>query len=364
MPGDGPDRPTAPLSREAAQRRADRVAAFREELAELEGEGALVLTEEQRAALDRHHSGLLERLAGSFDVDRTDRQRRLSAGMKAATLLGALALAAALYTFLYRFWGGMPVALQVGVVVSLPLLLVAGMETAARHEKTLYVTLLLGLLAAAAFVIGLPVLASLLAVALPPGALLAWALFCGALAYGYGLRLLLVAAVFSVLGWVGTIAGPTDGCVWEALGHRPEAFLPAGALLLAVPRLVRDDARPAFAAVHRTFGLLALFLPILVLGRVGNASVLPLGAETVEAGYQLLGFVLAAVAVWLGARAGLPGVTNVAAGAFLVYLYVKLYDWWWAFLPRWVFFLVLGFVAVGLLVLLRLLHARSRRVPA
>ena len=34
--------------------------------------------------------------------------------MKAATLLGALALAAALYTFLFRFWGGMSVALQAG----------------------------------------------------------------------------------------------------------------------------------------------------------------------------------------------------------------------------------------------------------
>ena len=35
-----------------------------------------------------------------------------------ALLLGVLAvtLAAALYTFLYRFWGGMPAALQAGVV--------------------------------------------------------------------------------------------------------------------------------------------------------------------------------------------------------------------------------------------------------
>ncbi len=359
-PGSG----TTPSSREEAQRRVDRIGAFREELADLDREGALRLTEEQRGALDRHHARLLERLARTFDVDRTERQKRLSAGMKVATLLGALALAAALYTFLYRFWGGMPVALQAGAVVALPLLLVAGMEIAARREKTLYVTLLLGLLAGASFVIGLPVLAGLFNVALPPAALLAWAAFCGALAYAYGLRLLLVAAILFALGFAGTLAGPTEHCVWEAFGHRPEAFLPAGVLLIAVPRLAPHRALAGFPPAFRTLGLLALFLPILILGRAGNASVLRLDPGTVEAGYQLLGFVLAALAVWLGVRSAWPEVTNVAGGAFVVYLYVKLYDWWWAFLPRWVFFLLLGLVAVGLLLLLRRFHSLSRRSPA
>ncbi len=357
-----PGRPFA--SREEAQQRADRIGAFREELAALESEGALLLTEEQRAALDRHHTALLEQLARAFDVDRTARQKRLSAGMKVATLLGALALAAALYTFLYRFWGGMPVALQAGVVVAFPLLLVAGMELAARRERTLYVTLLLGLLAGASFVIGLPVLAAVFNTALPPAALLAWAAFCGALAYAYGLRLLLVAAILFGLGFAGTLAGPTHLCIWEAFGHRPEAFLPSGALLLAVPALAPHRALPGFPPAWRTLGLLSLFLPILILGRAGNASFFRLSPGTIEAGYQLLGFVLAALAVWLGVRSARPEVTNVAGGAFVAYLYVKFYDWWWAFLPRWVFFLLLGLVAVTLLLLLRRVHSLSRRSPA
>ena len=356
---------TPPASREEAQRRADRIGAFREELAALEREAVLRLPDEQRSAVERYHAGLLERLGASFDVDRSERQKRLSAGMRVATLLGAIALAAALYTFLYRFWGGMPVGLQAGVVAGLPLLLVAAMEVAARREKTLYVTLLLGFLAGASFVIGLPVLAGLFGVALPPTSLLAWAAFCGALAYAYGLRLLLVAAILFALGFAGTLAGPTPGdCVWEAFGHRPEAFLPAGALLLAVPRFATHRALPGFPPAFRTSGLLALFVPILILGRAGNASALGLSPGTIEAAYQLLGFVLASLAAWLRARAALPLVTNTAAGAFVVFLYVKLYDWWWASLPRWVFFLLLGLVAVGLLVLLRLFHARSRRATA
>jgi hypothetical protein len=353
-----------PSSREEAQRRVDRIGTFREELADLDREGALRLTEEQRDALDRHHAHLLERLADVFGVDRTVRQRRLSAGMKIATLLGAVTLAAALYTFLYRFWGGMPVALQAGTVAATPLLLVAGMEIAARREKTLYVTLLLGLLGGASFVIGLPVLAGLFNVALPPAALLAWAAFCGALAWAYGLRLLLVAAILFGLGFVGTLAGPTGRCAWEAFGHRPETFLPAAALLLAAPRLAPRRMLAGYASTLRTLGLLALFIPALILGCAGDSSFLPVAPGTVEAGYQLLGFVLAALAAWFGVRSGWPEVTGVAGGAFVVSLYVKLYDWWWAFLPRWVFFLLLGLVAVGLLLLLRRFHGLARRDPA
>ena len=284
--------------------------------------------------------------------------------MKVATFLGAVTLAAALYTFLYRFWGGMPFALQACAVVAMPLLLVAGMEIAARREKTLYVTLLLGLLAGTSLVIGLPVLAGLLNVALPPAALLGWSVFCAALAYAYGLRLLLVAAILLGLGFVGTLAGPTGHCVWEAFGHRPEAFLPAGFLLFAVPRVAPHRELAGFPPAFRTLGLLALFLPILILGRAEHLSLFRLGPGTIEAAYQLLGFVLAALAVWLGVRSAWPEVTNVAGGAFVVYLYVKLYDWWWAFLPRWVFFLVLGLVAVGLLLLLRRFHSLSRRSVA
>lgn len=349
------------LSREAAQRRVDRVAAFREELADLEREGGLLLTAEQREGLERHHDGLLARLARDWEVDRTDRQKRLSAGMMVATLLGTVTLAAALYTFLYRFWGGMSFPLQAAVVVASPLLLAAGTEVSARRERTLSVALLLGLLAETSFVAGTTVLAGLLGVALPPEALLAWAAFAGALAFAYGLRLLLFAALLFVLGWVGTLAGGSEHCLWEAFGRRPETFLPLGALSFALPALA-PRLPAAFAPTLRLTGLLALLIPVFVLGRAGNASFLgSRGPETVEAVYQALGFVLAALATALGVRRSWPETTAIAAGAFVLFLYVKLFDWWWASLPRWAFFLLLGLVAVAVLVLLRLLHARARR---
>ena len=349
------------FSREAAQRRVDRVVAFREELADLEREGALLLTPEQRDTLAHHHDGLLERLASTFEVDRTDRQKRLSAGMLVAALLGTVTLAAALYTFLYRFWGGMPAALQAGLLVGAPLLLLGGTELAARRERTLNVALLLGLLAGTSFVVGTVVLASLLGVALPPEALLFWAAFAGALAFAYGLRLLLAGALLLLLLYVGTLGGGWGLSSWDALGHRPETILPFGALVFALPSLAAPRLPAAFAPTLRLTGLLAVLVPVFVLGRAGHASFLAArDVGAIEAVYQLLGFVLAALATALGVTRSWPEVTGIAAGVFVLLLYVKLYDWWWASLPRWVFFLLLGLVAVAVLVLLRLVRNRAR----
>lgn len=361
-----PVAPAAPASREAAQRRVDRVGAFRAELAELEREGALVLTTEQRDALESHHGRLLERMAVEFEVDRTERERSLSAGMRAATLLGAVTLAAALYAFLYRFWGGMPEPLQALVVILLPLLFVLGMELSARRERTLYVTSILGVLAATSFVVGLIVLAALGNVALPPEALLAWAAFCGALAAAYALRLPLVAAILFVLAYAATYGGGSGECLWDAFGRRPETFLAAGAIAAAAPLLARGRIPARLEPPFRATGLLSVFVALLTLGRAGEASVLSpaLPPESVEAAYQLAGLVVAALLAWLGARIARVEVSAVSSVSFVVFVYLKLYDWWWTVLPRWVFFLLLGVVAVACLLLLRRMHALARRRPA
>ena len=57
------------MNKEEAQRRVDRMLAFREELAQVESEGLLSLTEEERCRLDTYHRGLQSELARLFDVD-------------------------------------------------------------------------------------------------------------------------------------------------------------------------------------------------------------------------------------------------------------------------------------------------------
>ena len=67
------------------QERADRLRTFQRELAELEREGALELTLEQRSRLDAHIERTLSGLASQFDVDTSESQRQISWGMKIAS---------------------------------------------------------------------------------------------------------------------------------------------------------------------------------------------------------------------------------------------------------------------------------------
>ena len=97
--------------RKEAQKRVDRIALFRAELAELERENGLTLTPEQRSGLDAHVARLLSRFQQEFGVDATDSARRVSWGMRVVSLLGGAALIAAAVLFL-------PALLQVQVEAS------------------------------------------------------------------------------------------------------------------------------------------------------------------------------------------------------------------------------------------------------
>jgi hypothetical protein len=340
------------------------VRAFREELQALESEGAVTLTPAQRASIAAHHDTILDSLAERFEVDRTEEQKRLSLGMRIVSALGAFALAAAAYYFFYRFWGGMPPQAQAGILAAAPLAALAGMEISARRERTLYVTGLLGILAAAFFVIDISVLTAWFNVPLSPLAMLAWSAFCWCLAYAWGLRLLLIGSILSLFGFVATISGAAEPCVWHGFGHRPENFLPLGLFLCAMPLVAPHRAIPSFARIYRAAGLLSFFGPLLLLASSGHASYLRLPPGAIEAAYQLAGFALAGVTIWLGIRWGMSEATNIGGGFFVVLLYVKFFEWWWDWMPKWVFFLVLGIVAVALLVVLRKLRALTRRAGA
>ncbi|HZM69493.1 MAG TPA: DUF2157 domain-containing protein [Candidatus Cryosericum sp.] len=347
------------MSQPDAQKRADRIRTFREELRALEAEGVLALPPEEKQRLARHHDAILRRLAGEFDIDTTEAQKQLSWGMRIASFLGALALCASVFLFFYRFWGLLTTPAQIAIIVIAPVLAVVGMELAARRETTLYFAGILGLVAFGGFVLNLVVLGSIFNITPSPRAFLPWAAFAFLLAYAYGLRILEVAGILSLAGWLSATMGTWRGMYWLSFGERPENFLPAGLVLLAIPfwphRRFQD-----FPPLYRIFGLLGIFLPILVLANWGEVSYLMLPAERIENLYQVAGFVVAGLAIWLGIRTNKREVTNVSCVFFVVYLYTKLFDWWWDWMPKYIFFFILGAIAVALLFVLKRLRTMSR----
>ena len=344
------------MNKDEAQVRADRIRAFQQELEVLEREGVLSLPNEERAKLVAHHAGLLRELATDFDVDVSNDQKRLSWGMRLASLFGALALSAAVFFFFYRFWGVLTTPLQVGLLVAAPVLATVGVEYAARRERSLYFASLIGLVAVACFILNLSVLGQIFNIVPSQHAFLAWAAFALLLAYAYGLRLLLVAGLSSLMAWLSATVGTWSGCYWLSFGERPENFILAGMLVLLLG-LYGGTVRPGFAGIYRVFGLLVVFIAILILANWGQISYLPLGSATVENLYQLLGFLFAGFTVWLGLRRHWPGVVNLGSTFLVLYLYTKLFDWWWDWMPKYLFFLVLGLVAISLLLVLRRMRA-------
>jgi hypothetical protein len=67
-----------------------------------------------------------------------------------------------------------------------------------------------------------------------------------------------------------------------------------------------------------------------------------------------------AAAIAIGMRRGWPGTMGLGGGLFSIALFIKYVDWWWQWMPRYVFFLVVGATALALLWLFGRVRARLR----
>jgi uncharacterized membrane protein len=80
--------------------------------------------------------------------------------------------------------------------------------------------------------------------------------------------------------------------------------------------------------------------------------------RSIEGGYELAGFAVSALAIWIGARRQWTDTVNTGITFFVNFLYTKFFDWWWDVMPKYLFFLVLGLAAILILLVLK----RLRRI--
>jgi len=346
-------------NKKEAQRRVDRIRAFREELAQLRGEGALELTSLQQQSLDDHLGATLAALAAGFDVDITDSEKRISWGMRIASTIAGLALCAALVLFFYQVWGLLPAAAQVAFLVAAPLTAVAAMDFTARRERTLYYTSLFGAIAFAAAVLNLSALGAMFNLPDSPDAFLVWAVFGIALAYAYRLRLLLAAGLVCMVLFIGMSIMRWSGVEAAYTGPRAEAFLAGAALVIAAAAAFSRRRLGELAWIYYMTGLAAAFIMFFFGSVNGTASYLPFAHRTVEFLYEVAGLAAAAAAMYFGVRRGYPGIVNLGAGFFALYLYIRLYQWWWDWMPKYLFFFIIGLISLGLLYSFQRLRKRA-----
>jgi uncharacterized membrane protein len=348
------------VTRHQAQQRADQIRAFRAELERLEAEGVVALGAAQREAVRTHHETLLSGYAGAFDIDRDRQAKQLSLGMRIASFLGALALAASVFFLFYQFWGHFAETAQVAILAGSALASLGLAVWIQGRDASGYFSKLAALVAFACFVLNISMLGQIWNLTPTDRALLPWAALAFLLAYACDLRLLLAAGICCIIAWVSVRVGAWSGIYWLHAGERPENFFPVAALLLALPVFVSQARFSGFEAIYRVFGLLCIFVPMLVLGHWGHGSHLDLDAATIEGGYQLAGFAASALVIWLGSRRDRPETVNTGITFFVIFLYTKFFDWWWQVMPKYLFFLVLGLAAMLILLALRRLRGAMR----
>lgn len=340
-----------------AQRRADEIRVFAEEFARLEKEGVLALTPAQREAVAGHHRGLLARFAQAYDIDRDARAKQLSLGMRIASFLGALALAASVFFLFRAFWDRFSTVVQVVVLIAAALGSFGATVFIQGRDSSGYFTKLAAMVAFACFAINIALLGYIFNITPSDKALIPLAALAFLLAYTCDLRLLLAAGILSVIAWISARTGTFSGMYWLHFGERPENFFPAAVILFLVPQAIPHQRFTGFGPIYRVFAMLTLLLPMLVLANWGRISYLDFEENSIEGFYQVMGFMLSAGAIWLGARKHWGDVVNTGSTFFVIFLYTKFFDWWWSVMPKYLFFLVLGLTAVLLLVLMRRLRA-------
>lgn len=337
--------------------RHDQIMAFKAELLALARDG-ITLDEETLRRIRAHHESLL---AGTSDD-------RLSLGMRLASFVGAVALSCAVFFLFYRFWGGFTVVTQVTVLVSGPLLLVAVTHLLHARERTGYFATLAALAALAAFILDLGALGTIFNLPPTPHAFLAWGLFGLLLGWSYGLRLPHFAGLVCLGLWVTACPGWFRAEELPDLFGRGEALIVAGTLFLVTPAMVRHLALPKawmrWPVDLRVVGMLGLFLGLFILSVEGRQSWLPLDHETVEGIYQFLGFVVAGGVIAWGVRDGYAELANGGMIFLTALCLLKATDWWWDWLPHWLFFLILAGFAIGVMVALKQVRGALARRAA
>ncbi len=332
---------------------------LREELSAGEVRAVLGLTPEQQQRFDEWSRARLAALAEQFDVDTSASQERASWGMRIASMLGGLAICAALILFFTRYWGYLDTWMQLAIVIPAPLVFLYGAEWMAQRERTGYFTGLLALLALSSLVLNLVVVGNIFNITSTERALLAWGVFSILLAYRYGLRLMLVLGVLLLVSYIAAAYTSWMGYRWLALYDRPELFLLLGLGVFFAPFWIHHARNTGFPPLYRLLGALIVLLADLTLAEWGGSSWLPWRAASVERLYEILGLMLSAGTIWLGIRRNWNGLVNTGAVFFTILLFMRLFHWWWEWMPRYVFFAAIGALGIALVLVFKRVRGRT-----
>jgi uncharacterized membrane protein len=236
--------------------------------------------------------------------------------------------------------------------------MLAATEAAARRDGARPLAELFAGVAVGAFVLQLAAFQQIFALRESPLGFLAWGLLGLALGHGYGFRTTGGAGLL-LLTWWGILELSDLTGTWRDPVHAPDWAALVGFASFAVGALAR--VRPAeMRALYRGVGLAIAFGGLLLVSVNGRNNGFGLPNHTAEVAYQLATLVGSVAVIAVGVRHEWRETSFVGTGAFLLLAIIKSVDWFWDWMPRWLYFLVVGLAALLVVLVLRRWRLRGR----
>lgn len=148
------------------------------------------------------------------------------------------------------------------------------------------------------------------------------------------------------------------GYEWIDFGDRPEITGLLALAVFAAPVWLRHKRNADFPGVYRLVGSVACLVSLLSLAEWGGHSFFSLDAATIELFYEFVGLAAAGACIWFGIVRDWVGVVNTGSLFFAIFLFCRLYHWLWEWMPKYLFFAVIGLVGILLVAALRRVRMR------
>jgi len=346
-------------SKDDAQRRIDQIESFNNELGVLAQNSTLQLTQEQVSKVANYHNKVIAKLSYEYDIDKNSKQKQLSLGLKVVSFITALALSASLFFMFYQFWNYIDTYPQSVILIASSLITLGITYKLYLKDKSGYFTKILALLSVVAFILNISMLGKIYNILPSPNALALFALFTFVLAYATNTRLLLGFAIIFFSAYLSAQVGTWSGIYWIYFGQHPENFFLPALVLFLIPYFSPHKRYHGFDSIYRVFSMILFFIPVLILSNFGGASYLQLSHGSIEGFYQIIGFVVSLAAIFLGVHKGWGDIINTGNVFFTLFLYTKFYDWFWASMPKFLFFLIIGLFTLGLMLFFKKMRDRE-----
>ncbi|MCC7373078.1 MAG: hypothetical protein IT581_00370 [Verrucomicrobiales bacterium] len=338
--------------RRAAQQRVDRIRQFQAELADLDRELGSFLADDQLRRLKAHHDQLLTRLESEGGADISDSARRISWGIRLVSLLGCAAFAAAVVLFLHRIWGALPLSGQIAILIGVPVLPLAATEIVFRRGMDSFHVGLAAALSILACWQAMEISSVILNLAPQPHFLLTLGVIASLLGHAYSLRIAATTGLVLLGVYLAALGVELQGGDWQYWALRGHYLLPSAAVFYGMswgPRRWRTRFEPLVRTYAFSGGLLAL-VAFLLMSTTGHTCCGAIGPKSLVALDQVAGLTVAGWLVGHGLRRGWGNVVYLGATGFIGFLFLRLHAWWWHWMPKYLFFLLLTLIAIGLLV--------------